>query len=191
MDDKDYTQGKIYMIINLDTSMIYVGSTTIPLYRRWDIHKCSYKIERKKHRPICKAIEEYGADNFVIFLLENYSCENDEALRQREVYYQKIFDSLNNEVGYNVSKAHRTLEEKKEDKHNYNISRREQHREHLKEWRKRNAETQREKETLKMREWRSKNREKYNAYQREWRANHKDNIREAIKKQQKKRKTKI
>jgi group I intron endonuclease len=165
---KDYTQGKIYMILNNATGMMYVGSTTITLKARWDIHRHSICVTRKKDRPLYKAIAEYGTNSFDILLLENYPCSCDEILRMRETYYQDLFDSRNTDVGYNVFRAYASLEQHKQNDHEYNVRNRDNHTEYMREWRVNNIDRARELGREGQQRRREKNREAYNAYMREF-----------------------
>jgi group I intron endonuclease len=155
------------MIINLTTGYIYVGSTTKHLKKRWQVHTWSINNSSKKERPLYKAIAEYGKEDFEIFVLEYFPCDNEETLRMRETYWQDRFRSRDAEYGYNIVRAYSSTETTKQTKHEYNIASREKYREYQREWRDRNIETQRQKDTEKMRKWREKNREHYNQYQRE------------------------
>jgi len=72
----DYSQGKIYKLICLNTGLIYVGSTCQPLCKRLAGHKT------KLNSTNSKKIIEGG--NFIIVLIENYPCNSVEELRARE-----------------------------------------------------------------------------------------------------------
>jgi group I intron endonuclease len=165
--EKDYQQGKIYMIINLLTGLVYIGSTTLVLKKRWQIHYQAINITIKKGRPLYKAIAECGKESFVVILLEHYPCENEETLLIRETYWQDKFDSRNPDYGYNVFRAYSSLDITKQTDQEYNRRFREKNPDYQREWRSKNPDTNRQKGTEKMREWREKNREHYNRYMRE------------------------
>jgi group I intron endonuclease len=161
MTEKDYTQGKVYMIINNTNGVIYVGSTTLPLYRRWEHHRLCTKITMKKDRPLYKAIAQDGADNFNIILIDTCPCDTDEVLRERETYFQRLYNCTHEEIGYNRIHAYLTDENRKQQNRDNNLRRREKHPNYDKEWREKNKEEKRRKATEQMRVWRSKNSEKY------------------------------
>jgi group I intron endonuclease len=167
--NKDFQQGKIYMIVNLITGLVYIGSTVKPLKNRWQIHYCSINITVKKNRPLYKAIAECGKHNFAVFILEKYPCECQEQLTMRETYWQDIFDSRNPSLGYNVFRAYSSLETQKETDKQYNITFRARNPDYQKQWRSSKGEEYKQQNTDKMRNWRENNKEHYNKYMRDWR----------------------
>ena len=93
MDKVDYNNGKIYLIRNHCNDMVYVGSTTQSLSKRFSRHKASMKC--KKYQ-LYEAFEELGIENFYIELLENYKCSCKDELHKREGEYIRKFDSYKN-----------------------------------------------------------------------------------------------
>ena len=58
MSDK-YKNGKIYTIrYKNDDSLIYVGSTIQPLFKRWYEHKSKANNGARRAGEICKAVEK-------------------------------------------------------------------------------------------------------------------------------------
>jgi group I intron endonuclease len=94
-----YSQSKIYVIRNHANSLVYVGSTTELLCRRMCKHRSDSLQEKVSNYKVYKAFHELGVENFYIELIENYPCENKEELRQREGYWIRHFNSVNE--GYN------------------------------------------------------------------------------------------
>lgn len=90
--------GHIYKITNNINGMIYVGKTLKTLEERWKVHKSDSTKERNNHRPLYRALHEYGTDNFSIELLEDVPEEN---LCEREIFW--IEELKTHEIGYNVS----------------------------------------------------------------------------------------
>jgi hypothetical protein len=96
-----YENGKIYKIIptryyeddDIPEEDQYIGSTIKTLKKRYSHHKYCYKkfINGDKSRSVSSKIlfEKYGSDNLKIELIENYPCESDLELRERENYYLK------------------------------------------------------------------------------------------------------
>ena len=92
---------KIYKITNLINNKIYIGYTKKELKERLYEHsnprsKNAYKM------PIVMAIKKYGIENFKIELLEE--SENDAYIHnEREAYWIKKLNSINNKIGYNLA----------------------------------------------------------------------------------------
>ena len=88
MTEKDiniYNNGKIYTIrCRTDNNLIYVGSTTQPLHKRWFTHKSRLVDKNFDHYILYKKMKEIGKDNFYIELYENYNCNSKEELNRRE-----------------------------------------------------------------------------------------------------------
>ena len=114
----EYTNGKIYQILNNVNDEVYVGSTTQPLGKRLYKHQHGSK---NRDNLINKLIREIGEDSIYIELIEIYPCNSREELRAREGYYIRERGTLNNLI------AGRTPQEWVEDnkdkikeyKHNY------------------------------------------------------------------------
>ena len=86
-----YNQSKIYKIepiIEHEEQDIYIGSTTKKyLSQRLQQHKSSYKkylIDSRNKYSIYDLFNKYGVENFNIFLLENYNCNDINELRAKE-----------------------------------------------------------------------------------------------------------
>jgi hypothetical protein len=81
MSDK-YKNGKIYTIrYKNDDSLIYVGSTVQPLFKRWHQHKSDVK---RNNLILYQKIRETNIEDWYIELYEEFSCENKEQLNKRE-----------------------------------------------------------------------------------------------------------
>lgn len=86
-------QGRIYKIINEDSSVCYVGSTFHTLKHRFSVHKKDSKCENKKMRcTIQKIFREQSAENFKIILLKEYNVEDKKHL---EAYEQLWINKMN------------------------------------------------------------------------------------------------
>jgi hypothetical protein len=97
MSDK-YKNGKIYTIrYKNDDSLIYVGSTIQPLFKRWHQHKVCLNNEKNKeyHKLLYKKIRETNIEDWYIELYEEFSCESKEQLNQREGEVIRKIGTLN------------------------------------------------------------------------------------------------
>ena len=87
MSDK-YKNGKIYTIrYQNDDSLIYVGSTIQPLFKRWYEHKSKANNEKYKAYNLLlyqKIRVTNNLNDWYIELYEEFSCENKEQLNKRE-----------------------------------------------------------------------------------------------------------
>jgi hypothetical protein len=74
----NYNNGKIYKLICDNSDLIYIGSTTQPLYKRLNQHK-----KRKE----CSSKKLFELGNVKIILIEDFKCKNKENLMKKEQYY--------------------------------------------------------------------------------------------------------
>ena len=77
-----YKHSKIYKIVNDVDDMVYVGSTTEPLDRRWLTHLIDYK--RRPNNKLYTKIHKLGIEHFKIILISIYPCKSKEQLIYRE-----------------------------------------------------------------------------------------------------------
>ena len=85
--------GRIYKIINQDSSVCYIGSTFHTLNHRFSVHIKDSKYENRKMRcTIQKIFREQGAENFKIILLKQYNVEDKKHL---EAYEQLWINKMN------------------------------------------------------------------------------------------------
>ena len=83
----DYSKSVIYTIrCRTDTSLIYVGSTIQPLYKRWWGHKtgCFNSSDNHYNMPLYQKIRETSWDDWYIELYEKYPCNDKQELCKRE-----------------------------------------------------------------------------------------------------------
>ena len=91
----DYSQGKVYKILNTETDDVYVGSTTGMLCRRLSKHKAEMRYRTNSNMKLYAKMKEHGEDTFYIELIENYPCGTKEELNAREGYWIRQFGTLN------------------------------------------------------------------------------------------------
>src|SRR3989304_5091048 len=82
----------IYIITNLVNGKIYIGQDS--KNRSWYFGSGSV---------LNLAIEKYGKENFKKEILE--SCNSQEQLNEREIYWIRFYNSRNRKIGYNISEG--------------------------------------------------------------------------------------
>ena len=94
-----YNNGKIYTIrCRTDNDLIYVGSTTQPLHKRWFEHKTRFNKDKYNHRILYNKMNELGVDNFYIELYENCKSNSKEELNRREGEIIREIGNLNHNI---------------------------------------------------------------------------------------------
>ena len=97
--------GKIYKITNKINNKIYIGKTTQELIKRWKEHiremNRYLKNGLKYNTRLYPSMVKYGIENFEITLIEDNLDEID--LDDREIYWISYFNSLDPNIGYNIS----------------------------------------------------------------------------------------
>ena len=91
-----YQNGKIYKILNSETSDIYVGSTCQRLAKRMMNHRT--RVKEGKDTLLYLEMREIGIEHFYIELVENFPCENLEQLNKREGEWMREIATLNEKV---------------------------------------------------------------------------------------------
>lgn len=86
---------KIYKATNKINNKCYIGQTKTTLKVRISNHK------RCKNTYFSKAIQKYGIENFRWTILE--ICMDQDDLNEKEKYYISLFDSINQDKGYNLT----------------------------------------------------------------------------------------
>ena len=88
----------IYKIENLLNHKVYIGKTLKSPQERWKEHVLdSHKVE-KSTRPLYRAFNKYGIDNFVLTTIEECS---DLVVNDREVFWIEAYGSF--KYGYNAT----------------------------------------------------------------------------------------
>ena len=125
---RDYTNGRIYKILNYIDDTCYVGATIKPLSKRMAAHWVDANNPKNQHRPLYTKMKEYGIENFYIELLEAYPCENVEELRKREGHYIREFGTLNKRIEGRTQ--HEYYREYYQDNHETELTRKKEYRKH-------------------------------------------------------------
>jgi hypothetical protein len=99
-----FLNGKVYMlkptVMGYNLEDIYIGSTTLPLEKRWSIHKSCKKTTANI------LIKKYGLQNMEIVLLENYPCQSRSQLQKREGQYIRNYPCVNMTIAGRTSKEY-------------------------------------------------------------------------------------
>lgn len=86
-------KGIIYRITNKVNGMSYIGQTRYTIEFRWKQHQ-----HKKDNTYFHNAIHKYGADNFIVEILEECDIKD---LNSREIYYIAKYNTF--EKGYNLT----------------------------------------------------------------------------------------
>lgn len=93
---RDYSNGKIYKVECNITGLIYVGSTTeIKLSTRLSKHKCHYQEWLDGKRGFTTSFEIIKNNDYQIVLIEDYPCNSDKELEDREKHYIRSLKCVN------------------------------------------------------------------------------------------------
>jgi hypothetical protein len=88
----NYSNGKIYKIVDNVSDMIYVGSTCKTLEQRLSEHEFRYKyiLSGKKASKLTsfKILEN---NNYKIELIENFPCQSKQELEKKEGHFIKLY----------------------------------------------------------------------------------------------------
>lgn len=88
----------IYKITNKINNKVYIGKTCSNIDTRWKEHIRTAK--RFPERPLYRAFNKYGIDNFFIEQIEECSSE---IVNNREIYWIEYYDSYH--FGYNATQG--------------------------------------------------------------------------------------
>jgi hypothetical protein len=102
-----YKNGKIYTIrYKNDDSLIYVGSTVAPLYKRWSQHKSDSKNPEKETIQLYSKMNETDINDWYIELYEDCPCERREQVTQREGQVIREIATLNKIISGRTDKEY-------------------------------------------------------------------------------------
>ncbi len=98
---RDLERCGIYMIVNKINNKVYIGKT-VNIYERIRQHiNTLNKKSKNANIHLINAWFKYGRDNFRYEVLE-YTEDNDDILKERELFYMKKFNSTDRNFGYNL-----------------------------------------------------------------------------------------
>ena len=106
----NYTNGKIYQIIDNANTKRYIGSTTLNLLsQRFQQHKMAYKQWKQTNKGYYTTFiifDEFGIENCKIELVEQCSCENKDQLNKKEGEYIRALDCVNKVIPQRTPHEH-------------------------------------------------------------------------------------
>ena len=83
-----YHNAKIYRIVNDFNDQVYIGSTCQTLAKRLHSHRRDYDKTHQYNGRLYQLVRRHGGwQGFRICLVEEFSCENNDQLRQREQHH--------------------------------------------------------------------------------------------------------
>lgn len=85
-----YEQGMIYKIVSDNTDQIYIGSTTLSLNRRFQVHLSAYRRWIISDGGYITSFVIISEGESRIELIENYPCNSNDELRQREQFHLDV-----------------------------------------------------------------------------------------------------
>lgn len=88
----------IYKITNNINGKAYIGKTESTVEKRFKQHCQDYKKDRCSNRPLYRAMNKYGVENFTVEVIEETFEPN-----TREIYWIEYFNTY--KFGYNATKG--------------------------------------------------------------------------------------
>jgi len=183
----DYKNSKIYKIVDIGYTKMYIGSTTQPLSKRFSKHKIDYI--RWKNNKCCKItaydiFEEFGFDNCKIELIEEFPCENKIQLNRKEGEYIKNNECVNKNIAGRTPQEWREVnkDKKKQYDHRYREANKDEILEKEKKYREANRNKINERSKIYQKEHYELNRDKIKEQKKIYYQANKDKIAEQNKK---------
>jgi len=173
----DYKNGKIYKIVDIGYTKMYIGSTTQPLYKRFSKHKKDYiRWKNNKHNKITVfyIFEEFGIDNCKIELIEECPCENKNQLERKEGEHIKNNNCVNKNIAGRTKQEY--IKDKKDKIAEYGKEYREINRDKIAEYHIEYFQANKDKRKQYNHRYKEANKDKINSRRRELRAINKDKI---------------
>ena len=169
----NYSEAKIYKILNTVDDEIYVGSTTQPLSKRMGKHRMNAKYRATK---FYQHMNDIGIHNFYIELIEKFPCNSNEELYTKEGEWIRKIGTLNQLVAGRTKQQYREQNKDKLRKQNqeYKEQNKDKYREQSRQYREQNKDKIREQKQR----YREQNKEKLREQNQEYKKQNKDKIRE-------------
>ena len=128
----NYSNGKIYKLVNNVDDKVYVGSTCATLRLRKSKHKQRAGDEKYKNMEVYKHLNYVGWSNVEIILIEAYECKCKDELHARERHFiDELKPELNKIIPTRTKKEY--YEENKEHENERNKAYQREHREEIRQ----------------------------------------------------------
>ena len=102
----DYQNAKVYKIVDPNEEMVYIGSTTQALSKRFAAHRSTHKKLTGGKCTVSSIFNTYGIENCKILLIENFPCNNKEELIKKEAEYIKTINCVNKVIPNRTKKEY-------------------------------------------------------------------------------------
>lgn len=102
---EDYTLTGVYIIRNIVTLKVYVGSSLVSFASRKATHFSTLKNNKHQNKYLQSAYNKYGIESFLFEILE--PC-NETLCVEREQYWIDFYNSMNSDFGYNILPANKS-----------------------------------------------------------------------------------
>ena len=98
MNTQRFQKSKIYKLVNDELpNVVYYGSTTRPLWKRYSEHKYD-ACNRDNSYRISSSVKLFEKGTPKFELVEEYKCNNKKELHQRERWYIENNDCINRQI---------------------------------------------------------------------------------------------
>ena len=112
MSDKYKNVQILTIICKTDDTLIYVGSTIQPLFKRWYEYK-SKIYDEKYNGSLYQKIQETNIEDWYIELYEDFPTERKELLHKREGEVIREIGTINQQIAGRTRKEWREVNEEK------------------------------------------------------------------------------
>ena len=167
----NYSEAKIYKVLNSVDDGIYVGSTTQSLSKRMGKHRSNAKYRNTK---FYQHMHDIGIDNFYIEWIEQYPCSTNDELHAREGEWIRQLGTLNQIVSGRTPRQYR--EENPDKIRETNRRYREQNGDKIREMNQQYRDQNRDKIKEQKQQYREQNRDKIREQSQQYREHNSSNI---------------
>jgi hypothetical protein len=102
----DYSNAKIYKIIDNTNGDVYIGSTCLPLEKRLKQHQKNYKYYLNEKYSFVTSFKILENNDYSIELLEEFACESKIELHERERYHIENNKCVNRNIPNRTDKEY-------------------------------------------------------------------------------------
>jgi hypothetical protein len=138
----NYQEGRVYRLVCNVTGLVYIGSTTQPLYKRKHGHAKDYRLWKDGLMNYVTSFKIIENGDYEIFLIEDCPCDSKEQLMRRERHWIENTTCVNKHVPTRTDKEWRetNADQIKEKQRQYYEANADQLKEQARQYRKDNVE---------------------------------------------------